>query len=106
MKVTEVQILPIRPRNGLIGFATIVLDHAIQISDLAVFTRPQGGFRIGYPKKKLPNGKDVPIFRPLTRELDQTLEVIIARKFEEILLGKEVVKDSNVHVMETMENGQ
>ena len=47
MKITEIQIIPIKPRDGLVAFASIVLENSVYLGSLGVYTRLDGsGYRI------------------------------------------------------------
>jgi stage V sporulation protein G len=52
--VSEIEIIFIKPRNGLIGFASFVLDEKYYVSSVAIYTRlnNSGGYRLVYPTKK------------------------------------------------------
>ena len=85
MKITEIQILPIKPNNGLVGFASFVLDGNIYLSSIGVHKRLDGsGFRITYPTKKIAD-KDFHIFHPINRQASEEIEKAIISKAVEII---------------------
>jgi len=85
MKITEIQILPIKPNNGLVGFASFVLDGNIYLSSIGVHKRLNGsGFRITYPTKKIAD-KDFHIFHPINRQASEEIEEAIISKAAEII---------------------
>ena len=63
-KISEIQITPVKPNNGLIAFCSFVLYEAVYCSSIALFTRPDGTIRLVYPTKKL-GSKDLNIFHPI-----------------------------------------
>jgi len=53
-KVTEVQIKVIKPKEGLLGFASLVLNDSLYLSSIGIYGRLDGsGYRITYPTKKV-----------------------------------------------------
>lgn len=50
--VREINIVPIKPRYGLIAFASFVIFESFYISSVAIYTRPGGGIRLVYPRKR------------------------------------------------------
>jgi len=70
IKISEVQIIPVRPKDGLIAFATCILCDCIYLGNIAVYTSPQNadGYRLVFPTRKLTNGKHIRIFHPITDE--------------------------------------
>ena len=50
--VSEVKIEIVKPGNGLIGFASVVIDNAIYLGSIAVYKKLNSeGYRVLYPKK-------------------------------------------------------
>lgn len=83
-KITEIQIIPIKPTNGLIAFASIVLDEKIYLGSIGVHKKlNDSGYRITYPTKKIGN-KDLNIFHPITKEFGIEIENIILQKVEKL----------------------
>ena len=85
MKIKNVQFIPIRPINGLIGFATIEFPE-ISIQNIGVYTRLTGKkrIRITIPTKKLRNGVELNIINILSKSLFQTIEESIEKYLYEI----------------------
>lgn len=85
MKITEIQILPIKANNGLVAFASCVLDGNIYLGSIGVHKRLSGsGYRITYPTKKIAD-KDFHIFHPINRQASEEIERAIILKAEEIM---------------------
>src|SRR5262249_24534479 len=54
MRVTEVDIAFVKPKNGLIAFASVVLDDQLYLSGIAVHSKLAGsGYRLTYPTRKI-----------------------------------------------------
>lgn len=83
MFVSEINITPIRPHDGLIAFASVVIDDRLYLSSIAIYTRPDGTYRLLYPTKKL-GERVVNLFHPINRETSRQIEDAIFKKCEEI----------------------
>ena len=84
MKITEINIIPIKPKEGLIGFASIVLDNCLYLGSMGVYSRLDGtGYRITYPTKPV-SGRDLNIYHPISRELGKVIEEAITGKAREL----------------------
>jgi len=84
IKVTQVEIIPFRPKAGHLGFASCVINNQFYIGDIAIFSRPQGGIRLGFPVKKLANGTVLDICKPLNQEVEQQVEDAVAERYERL----------------------
>lgn len=67
--VSEVSIVPIKPRYGHIAFASFVLFDSLYVNSVAVYTRLQGGIRLVYPRKK-----NMDVCHPIKHELGVMIE--------------------------------
>lgn len=84
MSISEVQITPVKPSNGLIAFASVVLDKKIYLGSIAVYRRLDGtGFRITYPSKKV-GDRNIQIYHPITRTMGWEIEIAITQKAKNI----------------------
>jgi len=84
MRITEINIIPIKPDNGLIGFASVVLDSGLYLGSMGVYSRLDGtGYRITYPTKKV-GGNDLNIYHPINRDLGHEIEAAITGKAREL----------------------
>ena len=80
IQVSEIQIIPVKPKDGLVAFASFVLDKKYYVGSVAVFTRLNGeGFRLVYPAKKV-NEKNINIFYPINSETGNAIEIAISEK--------------------------
>ena len=85
--ISEIQIVPVKPDNGLVAFCSFVLFDSLYCSSVAVFTRPEGAYRLVYPTKKV-TGREMDVFHPITKRL-----------------GMEIEKEVTNKLMKMMENG-
>ncbi|MFH2021782.1 MAG: septation protein SpoVG family protein [Patescibacteria group bacterium] len=83
IELSEIQIIPIKPTNGLVGFASFVVNDALFIGSIGIFTKPQGGYRLTYPTKKT-SSQTIFIINPINRDVGQLIEKEIISRFEEV----------------------
>jgi stage V sporulation protein G len=89
LKVTEIQIIPIKPNNGLIAFASVVVDGNLYLGSIGIHSRIDGsGYRLTYPTKTI-GGRDLNIYHPINKNASEALEQAIISKY------KEVMKENN-----------
>ncbi len=83
LEISEIQIVPIKPQNGLVGFATAIINEQFKIGNLAVYSAPRSplGFRLVFPQKKLASGQVVDCFHPITKEAEQQVTSAIVRRY-------------------------
>ncbi len=81
--VTEINIVPIRPQNGLVGFASCVVNNQFYIGNIAIYTSPSNPkrFRLLFPNKKLASGQVVDCFYPINKEAEKTVSEAIISKY-------------------------
>lgn len=85
MRITEIQITPIKPKDGLIAFAGIVVENSLYLGSIGVYTRLDGsGYRITYPTKKI-GEKNINIYHPINKQTSKAIEEAIILKVKEIL---------------------
>lgn len=93
-RISEIQIIPIKPQNGLVGFASFVLNKSLYLGSIGIMTRPQGGYRLVYPTKKIGN-RNINIFHPINREFAEVIEKQIIKKFKEVMNQNDRYSRSN-----------
>lgn len=84
MKISEVQIIPIKPKDGLVAFASFVIDEAIYCSSVAIMTRPNGDYRLLYPTKKI-SGRDISIYYPISKEVGVAIQEAVITKYKDVI---------------------
>jgi len=83
-KISEIEIVPIKPKGGLIGFASFVLDEKYYVSSVAVFTKLDGsGYRLVYPSKKV-GEKNINIFHPINSQVGKVIEEAVTEKVNKL----------------------
>ena len=83
MKITEVEIVPVKPEAGLIAFASCVVDDAFYLGSIAIFTKLKGGYRLVFPTKKI-GGKNFHYHHPINEIALAELEKAILNYYEAI----------------------
>ena len=82
--INEIQIIPVKPNNGLVAFASCVVDNCLYLSSIAIHKKLDGsGYRLTYPTKKVGMGS-LHIYHPITKELSKVIEEAIIKRFEEL----------------------
>ena len=100
--VSEVEIIPVKPRGGLVAFASCVVNGQLYLGNIAIHTRPDGsGYRLVFPVKVLPNGKEIQCVHPVTREAGEVILQAIGRRFEALVAsvqrGEDVASTTRQH---------
>lgn len=83
-QITEIQIIPVKPNNGLIAFCSFILFESLYCSSIAIYSRPDGSYRLVYPTKKLSN-KDISLFYPINKEFADSILKEVIKKFEDVM---------------------
>lgn len=102
MQISEIQIIPIKPNNGLVAMASVVVENSLYLGSIGIHTKLNGnGFRITYPTKNF-SGKNFNVFHPINRNVALDIEQAIIAKAEEVLSyqnkkSNEYVGHSNTH---------
>lgn len=95
--ISEINIIPVKPRNGLIAFASCVFNNQLSLNSIAIYTRPDGsGYRLCYPSKILLNGKQINLFYPIDKETGELIEKAIIRAFEDLMKKSGECEEKNV----------
>lgn len=84
MTISEIQIIPIKPKNGLVAFASFVLDKNIYLGSIGIMTRPNGDYRLIYPTKKIAD-RNLNIYYPINRETAKEIESEVVKVFEKVM---------------------
>lgn len=85
MKISEVNIILIKPRNGLIGFASLVINDALYLGSIGIHQKLNGnGYRLTYPTKKT-GDNNMDLFHPINREAGKSIETAIVTKLNDVM---------------------
>lgn len=84
--ISEIEIVPVKPKDGLVAFVGFTLFNAIHCSSVAIFTKPDGGYRLSYPTKKV-GEQNMPIFYPINKYIGEEITKHIVYRYEELMKG-------------------
>ena len=85
MQITEVDIAFVKPKDGLIAFASVVLDDQLYLSGIAIHCKLVGsGYRLTYPTRRI--GKvQFSLFHPIRRQIGLAIEQAIIDKLKNVV---------------------
>ena len=87
MEISEVNITPVKPKNGLIGIASLVVDGNIYLNSIAVYTKLDGSYRLLYPTKVV-GDRSLGLFYPINRQASKAIEEAVFKKCSEVFEGR------------------
>ena len=80
MKISDIQITPIKPRNGLVAFVSCVVDDSFYLGSIGLHQKRSGeGYRITFPTRKIAN-TNISVYNPTSVEVTQQLLNEISKK--------------------------
>lgn len=89
MKISEVQLNLIKPKDGLIGFAALVINGDLYLSGIGIHQKLAGdGYRLTYPTRKSGN-QSFEVFHPINRSAGQKIEAAIYSRLNDVLKNLE-----------------
>ncbi|GIW67949.1 MAG: hypothetical protein KatS3mg096_817 [Candidatus Parcubacteria bacterium] len=83
-KITEIQIIPVKPKNGLVAFVSFVLNDVLYLGSIGIMTKLKGGYRLVYPTKKIKE-KNINIFHPIKKDFALEIEKKVIEEFENLM---------------------
>jgi stage V sporulation protein G len=82
MQATEVDIAFVKPKDGLIALATVVLDDHLYLSGIAIHSKLVGsGYRLIYPTRKVGEAQ-FDVFHPTGKPVGLAIEQSIVEKLK------------------------
>ena len=83
METKEIQIIPIKPRDGLVAFSSIIFESSLYLGSIGVHTHLNGGeYRITIPKI---GERDMNIYHLINKETNKAIEKAIIAETKKIL---------------------
>ena len=93
MQVTEVDITFIKPKDGLVAFASIVLDDQLYLSGIALHSKLAGaGYRLTYPTRKVDEAQ-FSIFHPIRKSVGLAIEHAVLEKVKNVMSKRDARYD-------------
>ena len=86
-RVSGVQIIPVKPRDGLVAFASFIFDDKFYFGSIGIYTKPKGGYRLTYPTRKIAD-QSFSIFHPINKDIATEIENAVVEKFEQVINGE------------------
>lgn len=87
-KITDVQIVPIKPNNWLIAIASVILNKSLYLWWIWVHTRLNWEWiRLTYPTRKVWD-RDVSLYHPIIAQTWKLIEYAVSEKYKELLGNK------------------
>lgn len=87
LEISEINILVVKPQNGLVAFASFVVNNQLYIGNVAIHQSPatEGGYRLLFPDRVLSNGKRINCVHPITREAGEQIRKVVIQKFDDLV---------------------
>lgn len=85
-RISNIQIINVRPTNNIVAFVTFMWDNVFYMSHIALCTRPDGSYYLSYPSKISSKGK-ASIFNPCDKNTAQSIEKVVVEKYKESVAG-------------------
>ena len=84
MKVSKVEIVAVRPSQGLVGFASVELDGQLLLNSIGIHSRRDGqGYRLTYPTRT-GGGDAINVFHPINQDLSKEIEAQVFARAHKI----------------------
>jgi hypothetical protein len=85
IQLSEINVIPIKPREGHIGFASFVINGQFYVGNVGIHSTLSGDIRLLYPEEILPNGKMVCSFHPITKYAGLEITRQVVAKYNSII---------------------
>lgn len=87
LEISEVEIVPIKPKSGLMAFASFVINNQFYVGNIAIYQSgpAKEGFRLVYPDKILPNGKRINCIHPISREVARAVDRAVIDEYQKLI---------------------
>jgi len=84
--ITNIDIVPVKTTNGLVGFASLELNNSIYLGGIAIHERLDGtGLRLTYPTKRA-GRTEKNLYHPITKELSKALEQAVFNEYNRLYM--------------------
>ena len=84
LNLSEIQIIPVKAQDGLVAFVSFVIDNHLYLGSVGIITRPEGGYRLLYPSKKV-GARNINIFHPINKDFAESIEKEVISKLEDVM---------------------
>ncbi len=85
--ISEIQIVPIKQHDGLVAFASVVINGQFYCGNIAIYSAPstKEGFRLVFPNKKLASGQVVNCFYPIEKSAGALVTKAVVDKYTALM---------------------
>lgn len=82
INISDIQIVPIPPKNGLVAFCSFLIDDLFFVGNVALYSCPSNpdGFRLVYPAKM-----GVSCFNPINRDVGMIIQKQVVSQYLELI---------------------
>jgi stage V sporulation protein G len=83
ISISEVQVIPVKPKNGLVAFASCIINNQFYFGNIAIYSSlsVSEGFRLVYPTKTLKNGTQLSLIYPINRETGSIIQRCLVEEY-------------------------
>jgi len=87
IQISEVQIIPLKPKDGLVAFASCLLNDQFYLGNIAIHTclNAPGEYRLVFPSKVITPGRDIPIYHPINKVTYEAIRTPVVQKYLELM---------------------
>lgn len=84
-RIKEIQIIPIKPKDGLVAFASLVFDDQLYLGSIGIYTKLNDeGYRLTYPTKMV-GVRNLNVYHPINRGLSKEIENEVIKRYKEVM---------------------
>jgi len=82
INISKIEIVPIPPRNGLVGFASFLINDCLFVGNVAIYTSLSSPdyFRLVYPQKA-----GISCFNPINHTVGMKIQKQVISRYLEII---------------------
>jgi stage V sporulation protein G len=84
MKISEIHIDLIKPSNGLVAFASLVIDDNFYLGSIGIMKMLGGEYRLTYPTRKI-GDEQLNVYYPINKEAGKEISDAVITKLKEVV---------------------
>lgn len=86
LSISEVQVAPVRPCDGLVAFASVLLGKQLFVGGIGLHSAAAPRhYRLVWPARTLPTGQRIKFVYPIIRALGDAIEQAVIEKYEDVI---------------------
>lgn len=79
INITELNFIPVKPKDGLVGFVSFLFNRQFYFGNISVFTllspNKKSTYRLSYPEDPI---RKKSFFHPINRQVQQSIEKAVS----------------------------